>query len=212
MIWYNYVNIYIYTLNEQKEKALEDDRYASFLETEEELKVTYLEYDRLQGDIQKSKEDAQQTEKRLREIDQRAGSEHAAELKAIINQNKATNKSLREKWEAYQTKLLKLEIEEKIYQSKNSQENNKNPSGNKNNVQKNEGTPQLVQDAHNESEKIQRDIEKLKRKLDKKQEHYQKHVEELIEIIDNQRRRIVDHLMGNDQQQDLLGEEDQNEA
>ena len=204
------------TLNEEKDKALEDDRYASYLETEEELKVTYLEYDRLKGDIQSAKEKAQQTEKQLREIDQRAGSEHAAELKAIINQNRATSSSLREKWDAYQTKLLKLQIEEQIYNARNQQDNSKSPSNNKskNNAQKNE-TPQLVLDAQNEAKQIQKDINRLKNKLNKKQEHYLKHVEELIEIIDNQRRRIVDHLMGNDQPQNMgyaEGTEEANEG
>lgn len=201
------------TLNEQKDKALEDDRYASYLETEEELKVTYLEYDRLQSDIQNAKEEAQQTEKRLREIDQRAGSEHAAELKAIINQNRETSKSLRGKWEAYQTKLLKLQIEEAIYNYKNPQDN-KNQANNKNqqknNKQKNDSPP-LVLDAQKEADEIQQEINRLKNKLNKKQAHYQKHVEELIEIIDNQRRRIVDHLMGNDQLPNVMGEEEPNE-
>lgn len=194
------------TLREEYEKAQEDDRSAAYQETEEELKVTYLEYDRLQGDIQSAKEEAQQSEKRLREIDQKAGSEHAAELKSIINQNRATNHSLREKWEAYQTKLLKLKIEEKICQWKDSQ-NNKS----KNNDPKNNGMQNPIAEAQDESQQIQRDTNRLKRKLDKKQMHYQKHVEELLEIIDNQRRRIVDHLMGNDQQDSVIDTEQRDE-
>ena len=194
------------TLREEYEKAQEDDRSAAYKETEEELKITYLEYDRLQGDIQSAKEEAQQSEKRLREIDQKAGSEHAAELKSIINRNRATNHSLREKWEAYQTKLLKLKIEEKIYQWKDSQ-NNKS----KNNDPKNNGMQNPIAEAQDESQQIQRDTNRLKRKLDKKQMHYQKHVEELLEIIDNQRRRIVDHLMGNDQQDSVIDTEQRDE-
>lgn len=182
-------------LREEYERAQEDDRSATYQETEEELKVTYLEYDRLQGDIQSAKETAQDSEKQLREIDQRAGPEHASELKAMIAQNRSTNKQLREKWVAYQTKILKMKIDERIY-------NYKNPPKNKDSKEA-EPQPNPGQYAKDEAEQIQKELERLQNKLERKDEHYRKHVDELLEIIDNQRRRIVDHLMGNDQQNEV---------
>ncbi|OHT04719.1 hypothetical protein TRFO_06139 [Tritrichomonas foetus] len=172
-------------LQDELEKAQMDDRTATYQETEEELKVTYLEYDRLQGDIQAAKDDAARTEDRLKAIDARAGNDHATELKTLIEQNRGISRSLREKWKAYQTKILKMEIERKIYDNRTNKRN----------------ADQTIKEAEKETKKDKKKLDRLLQKLDKREVHYQKHVEELMEIIDNQRRRIVDHLMGNDQQQ-----------
>ena len=47
---------------------------------------------------------------------------------------------------------------------------------------------------------VARKLEKLDDELAREEAHYHKHVEEILEIIDNQRRRIVEHLMGNAQE------------
>ena len=173
------------SLQEELDKAQMDDRTALYQETEEELKTTYLEYDRLQGDIQAAKDEAAQAEDRLKQIDARAGNEHASQLRSQIESNKNASKQLRDKLIAYQTKILKMNIERKIYDNRV----NRVP------------IDQTIKEAEEENQQDRKKMDRMMQRMQKRQEHYEKHVEELMNIIDNQRRSIVDHLMGNDQPQ-----------
>lgn len=167
------------------EKAQYDDRTACYQEVEEELKVTFLEYDRIQGDITSSRDEARHCEDRLKATDARASQRHITDLELAIDQIKAANAALREKWNAYQIKMHKMNIETRIVKNREEGKNG----------------DVTLKEADKEANAVVRKLEKLDDELAREEAHYHKHVEEIMEIIDNQRRRIVEHLMGVNGQQ-----------
>jgi chromosome segregation ATPase len=162
------------------EAATEDDRTAVFHELDEELKTTYLEYDRLQGDIEASKKEASDLEVQLRETDSRASPQHLSDLEREVSELKIVNVSLRKKWRAYQIKMEKLKIEARIVENRQAQI----PSSE---------TLEAASREHNA------DMERLKNLADAVEADdnvYQQNVQELAEIIQRQRQKLVSHIVG----------------
>jgi chromosome segregation ATPase len=169
-------------LGEELEEASYDDRTAIYQELEEELRATYLEYERQGSSLEQEKEESHRLEKELKTVDDIASMNHLNELREHIERVKRVNKGLRTKWQAYQKKMHNMNIEQRITENRQSQRS--------------------LNETHREAEEENnRDIsrlEKLTAVLNGQNDDYHKRVDELIDIIDRQRRRIVQHLMGHD--------------
>lgn len=172
----------IESLQTELEEAQFDDRTAAYQELEEEVKATYLEYDRITSEIQTSREEAKKWDEKLKMTDARADPEHVTNLEMAIRQARATNAELREKWKAYQVKMHKMNVEARIAQDRDEG--------------KNAGT--TVKEAEEEGDRVAHKIDELNEELRCQQDRYHRRVDQLMEVIDSQRRRIVEHLMGRD--------------
>jgi chromosome segregation ATPase len=180
-------------LRAELDEAQMDDRTAYYQELEEELKATFLEYERIQRAVQDSKQSAQDWEAQLRDVDRKASVENLGDLRQKVAQVKAVNAALRDKWYAYQLKMHKMNIETRI-------------NGNRKKGQKADETLEECQSEHAQDEER---VEQLRNELDAEDELYRQNVEELTGIIDDQRRKIVAHLMGKDEEEEEQPEEDQ---
>jgi chromosome segregation ATPase len=167
------------------ESALSDDRTMIYRELEEELKVTYLEYDRLQSDIKMSNANAQRWEDELKEVDFKASPENLNELNRRVSETRAENQKFTQKWQAYEVKMLKMKIEARIA------ENRKN------------GKP--VSETLMECEEEQRsNLQRLNRiaeRLDGEDDIFRQRLQELVDLVDGQRRNLVKYLVGESTQQ-----------
>ena len=170
------------SLQEELEEAQFDDRTATYQELEEEVKATYLEYDRITGEIGESRAEAKKWDEKLRATDARADPEHATNMEQNIARIKTGNAELRDKWRAYQVKIHKMNVEAKIASNRDEKK-----SGNA-----------AVKEAEQEGEDLAERISRIRRELEREKERYHARVEELMEVIDDQRRKIVEHLMGRD--------------
>jgi chromosome segregation ATPase len=169
-------------LQEDLEEASYDDRTAVYQELEEELRATYLEYERQQSNLEEEKEESRRLEQELKKVDDIASMSHLNELREHIERVKKVNTALRAKWLAYQKKMHNMNIEHRIAENRERRLKSK---------ETNEQTTEEYERNHNR-------LMKLKNVLESQNDDYQKKVDELIDIIDNQRRRIVQHLMGQD--------------
>jgi hypothetical protein len=166
-------------LHRELEEARLDDRTAYYQEVEEELRATYLEYDRIQDDVAAARDQAQMCEAQLRDVDYKASPAHADELKKSISQLKAYNRSLRAKWTAYHVKMEKIQIDCRIDENRRS------------------GRPaqETIEAAPIEyGEEVDR-VSELTEQLETADTEYRTNLEKLNTILDGQRKRIVEHLM-----------------
>ena len=165
-------------LKEQIEAATNDDKTSLVEELEEELKMTYCEYQRHAKTLQDVKAEASYFDKQLEEAEFRASQPHINELKAAIKETKLENASLRDKANAYQVKLEKIDIEAEIqsYQQKRV-------------------PAQKVMDQLeiNRAEQNQR-MKELCDELNAEQEQHEKNVAELTDIIEEMKEKISQKL------------------
>jgi chromosome segregation ATPase len=167
-------------LQEELEEASYDDRTAVYQELEEELRATFLEYERQQSDLEHEKDESRRLENELKKVDDIASMSHLNELREHIDRVKKVNTGLRAKWLAYQKKMHNMNIEIRIAENR----------------EKGLKSDETIERTTEEYERNQSRLMKLKNVLESQNEDYQKKVDELIDIIDGQRRRIVQHLMG----------------
>jgi chromosome segregation ATPase len=164
------------------ENAENDDRTAIYQELEEELKVTYLEYDRLQGDIQTANAEALRLENQLKAADFKVSTENLNELHRRISELQTENAEYKSKWSAYQIKMHKMAIEARIALNRK----NSTPAST------------TVKAAADEHRRYIARLNQLATSMDAQDDSFSQHVQELAEIIDGQRRRLVKCLIGND--------------
>jgi chromosome segregation ATPase len=159
-----------------------DDRTALYQEVEEELRATYLEYERLQQEVIAAREEAHSYDAQLKEVDYKASAQNAEDLNRSLAQLKGFNHALRDKWKAYHLKMEKMRIEQRISDNRKAKRH-----------------PQETVDAA--AAEYDQEVEKLNSvadELDQVDAEYRQNAARLMEIIDDQRRAIVRYLMGND--------------
>lgn len=166
------------TLKEQIDQVINDDKTSNVEELEEEVKMTYCEYKRLCRVLQDKKAEASFYDKQLEETEFRASAQHASELKAAIRDTRAENATLRDKANAYQIKIEKIDIEAKIHEE-----------------QKKKSSEQAALDnvEIEEAEQNQK-MKKLCEDLNKEMEQHEQNVAELTEIIEQMKQKISDRL------------------
>jgi chromosome segregation ATPase len=161
-----------------------DDRTAFYQEVEEELRATFLEYERLQQELNKARQEAQSYEVQLEKIDYRASAQNAEDLERTINQLKGSNRALRSKWEAYHLKMQKMDIDAR------------SSANRRDNVNCQDTVESGSMEYNEEVDKLNNVADQL----DQVDLEYRQHADRLTEIIDNQRRAIVQFLMGKREQ------------
>jgi hypothetical protein len=114
-------------------------------------------------------------------------------LRQKIDQVKAVNATLTEKWYAYQLKMHKMRIETRI--NKNRKEG--------------QTSNETLDECQSEHAQDDDRIRQLCEELEAEDNQYRLNVEKLTEIIDGQRRKIVAHLMGRDEEEEEQPEEGQ---
>jgi chromosome segregation ATPase len=172
-------------LQEELQSATLDDRTALYQELDEEVRTTYLALEVQQHQLELEKQESDRLEQQLKETDRQASPENLNALREDIERTKALNRALRKKWTAYHEKMHRMNIEIRITANRNKQK-----------------TPEETMKEANEE--YYSDVERLNALadgLDEQNALYQQNVEELMGIIDGQRRRIVQFLMGRKQEQ-----------
>jgi hypothetical protein len=167
-------------LQEEYEETSLDDRVAVYRELDEEVRETFLELERLQAEIQSARDEADRLELQLKETDKEASPEGLNGVREEIERIKGLNRSLRKKWQAYHENMHRMNIETRITANRQAE-------------QKSEET---IREADQEYHLDVGRLNELADVLDGRNAEYQRNVEELMNIIDQQRRRIVQHLMG----------------
>jgi hypothetical protein len=149
-----------------------------YQELQEELKVIYLEYDRLRIEIEKSRESAKESEAELRHIDKKASPQNLQDMDLRLTQLKAYNASLRDKWNAYHLKGHKIKVDIRIH--KNREAGKRATDG--------------IYDGEGEFADLNDKLLDLQDQLGREERVHHRRVELLMETIDKQRRRIAEHL------------------
>ncbi|OHT05894.1 hypothetical protein TRFO_26254 [Tritrichomonas foetus] len=167
-------------LKVQIKQAENDDKTSTVEELEEELKITYCEYQRLAKALQDKKTEANHYDKQLTEAEYRASNPHITELKAAIRDIRSQNASLRDKANAYQIKIEKMKIEQAIVEH----QKNKVP------------TRKTMDDLEVERAEQNQRMNELCNELNEEAEQHDKNVAELTEIIEEMKMKISNKLTG----------------
>jgi chromosome segregation ATPase len=163
------------------DQAEKDDRTSSVEELEEELKMTYCEYQRLVELLQRKKTEAQYFEKELAASEYRVSNEHVAELRADIRVTRAENASLRDKANAYQIKIEKIRIEAEIVD----------------NIERNISTQDVLDQVDITRAENNRRLNELCNELNEDAEKHDQNLTELLDIVEEMKQKIADHLGAN---------------
>jgi hypothetical protein len=91
-----------------------DDRISFYEESVEELKTAFLEQERMQGEVELWKERARISEETLKEFDRKASPDGIRRQEEMLVHLVAQCDELRRKWEAYEVKMQKMDIEGRI--------------------------------------------------------------------------------------------------
>jgi vacuolar-type H+-ATPase subunit I/STV1 len=165
-------------LRKDIDQAEKDDRTSTVEELEEELKMTYCEYQRLVQLLQLKKIEAEFYNKALAECEYRVSSEHVSECKADIRVIRAENASLRDKANAYQIKIEKIRIEGEIIAHQ----------------ERHISSQEVLDQVDREREENIRRLNELCNELNDEAEQHDQNVAELMEILEGMKQAIADHL------------------
>lgn len=180
-------------LKEQIEQASGDDKTYIVQELEAELKAAYCEYSRLQSDIVSKKQRAEEYKQRFIEADQVASTKNIQDLQTELRQLNTLNRDIRSKWRAYRIKIHKMEFEKRINQA----------------IEKKQTPDQFKEQVQQETEEHTQEYNRVIEEMNKKEEEYTKNIEELQNIIEKQRRHIINFLMGHPIEEEEKTEEEQ---
>jgi chromosome segregation ATPase len=174
------------TLREQIGAAERDDKTAAVQELEEELKITYCEYQRLARALQDRQNEAAFYAKALEAAEFRASAVHIRELRMSIDQVREQNAILREKANAYQQKIEKMTIENEIVKFEKERRE----------------TQDVINEVEVKQADTNRDINRLCERMAGEAERYEEMVAELSQIIEATKARIAQQL------QEMNGDEE----
>jgi chromosome segregation ATPase len=174
-------------LQDELTEAEMDDRTAFYREQEEELKATYLVYETIGQDVLREKREAERWDARLKEVDQVASPENLKELRLQVEEARTVNRSLRDKWDAYQRKMRRMRIESQIARNRGEER----------------PIRATLKEIKSESQQVLDALQQLDDEMEAEQQQYKQNVARLTTIIDDQRRKIVAHLTGHDGQPPL---------
>ena len=169
------------SLRKQIDEATVDDRVFLVKELQEEVKLAYCENQRLNIELQDRKNEAKECAERLEDASLFASGQNLQKLQREIREFQGMNKSLRDKADAYSVKKEKIEVEKTI---KRNQENKVPPK-------------QVVDEAIQRGAENRERVEQQTQELARDKERFLKNVDELQQIIDEQRRTITAFLSGN---------------
>jgi hypothetical protein len=166
------------SLREQVETVRQHDKTFFVRELEEEVKLTYCEYQRICRNLQDSKIGENQVSQKLHEAEQRCSTQRLSELRNEVRTLREGNASLRDKAVAYYVKREKLVAEHRI---KDDQE--KKVPGQK-----------AVQAVNAEKAETKTQFGDLVQQLQDKRTQHLDSITELREITENQKQKIAAFL------------------
>lgn len=173
------------SLKDQVKEAENDDKTSTVEELEEELKITYCEYKRLARTLQDRKAEANHYGRELSEAESRASNQHINELKAAIRDIRSQNASLRDKSRAYQVKIEKIRIDQEI---KKHQDQKVDLKTTENNIEL-------------ERTDLNARMNDICNELNAEAEQHDQNVQELTEIIEEMKMKIIKKLNEKDDAQ-----------
>jgi chromosome segregation ATPase len=168
------------TLWEQIEATEADDRTSCIEELEEELKMTYCEYKRLAQGLQDRNNAVASYTRELQDAEHRAASRHIADLRAMIREARTENAVLRDKGNAYQLKIEKLNIEDRLADCQKTMRPNQD----------------VIDEAQVEQTELTEKIGALDEELRQEAEDHAQNVAKLNDIIQSLKDKIASRLGG----------------
>lgn len=186
------------TLDELKkeiEQAKKDDKTFVVRELQEEDKIIYCEYTRLNQLIEEGNSQAQMLSNARENAEYRCSQKNFQNLRAQIGELQDSINSLRDKTNAYKSKTAKIEAGIR-FNDETAQKKSVN---------------QIKKEYNEKMQKINEDIENLDKQLGTEKENHSKQVAELQEIIDQMRQKIVNKLQNPDNGEEEEKGEKQNQ-
>jgi chromosome segregation ATPase len=165
-------------LREQIEATEADDKTSCVEELEEELKMTYCEYKRLARALEERNDAVASYAKELQDAEFRASSRHISELRALIRDTRSENGVLREKANAYQLKIEKLNIEDRLAECQKANRPNQ----------------VVISEAEAEQAELDQKIAALGEEMRQEAEDHAQKVAKLNDIIQTLKDRIAARL------------------
>jgi chromosome segregation ATPase len=166
------------SLREQIEQCDADDRTSAVEELEEETKMTFCEHRRLAEGLQKQTEALGQYTRELQDCEARASPRHIADLRALIRDTRAENATLREKATAYQLKIEKLDIEDRLAQCQKADRS----------------IQEVVNEAERQQAELNDQIRQLSKELQDEEDDHKQNVARLKDIIQSLKDKIAARL------------------
>lgn len=164
------------SLKEQYKQMSIDDKIAIVEELEEQLKIFYVEYQRVLIEIQLTENDKDEAEQKLAVATEKT--QNARQVSNQIRLIRAENEEIKGKYNAYQEKFLKLEIDTKL-------KNRPKTSNHQSNLAK-------IREHYDE---LNLEIKDVNEHITEQKNEYQKNVNEIEEIIDGMKEKIASHLL-----------------
>jgi hypothetical protein len=166
------------SLRNQVEDARQHDKTYIVRELEEEVKLTYCEYQRICRHLQESKIEENRVSSKLHEAEQRCSAQHLSELRNEARTLRERNAALRDKAVAYYVKREKLVAE---YQIKDDQD-------------KRVPAQRVVQRVGDEERETKRQIGDRVQQLQDRRAGHMDSIAELRQIIEDQKQKIAAFL------------------
>lgn len=181
-------------LKQDIEQAKRDDKTFFVRELQEEVKIIYCEFSRLNQQIEDGNEEAQKLSQARENAEYRCSQKNYQNLRAQIAELQDSINSLRDKTNAYKSKTAKIE------------------AGNRfNDETAQKKTPQQIKKEYEEkNKKINDDITNLDKQLAEEKDEHAKQIAELEQIIEQMRQKIVDKLNNPGEEEDKNENKDEN--
>ena len=173
------------------EKAKNDDKTFNVRELQEEVKIIYCEYTRLENEINDGQEEAKSLEQARSKAEHKCTQKYQTNLKNQLNELSQQIVDLRDKSNAYASKNAKIEADNQL--AKEASESKQ--GGSKNAKQNNQNNQNTSKTNYEEKKKnIQDEIDSLTQKLDESHEEHVKNIQELRGIIEEMKGKISEQL------------------
>ena len=177
------------------EKAKNDDKTFNVRELQEEVKIIYCEYTRLENEINDGQDEAKSLEQARTQAEHKCTQKYHTNLKNQLNELSQQINDLRDKSNAYASKNAKIEADNQL--AKEISEQNKQGGANRSGKQNTQQNSQQNGSKTNYDEKkqnLQDEIDSLNQKLDESHQEHVKNIQELRGIIEDMKTKISEQL------------------
>jgi hypothetical protein len=168
----------LHTLAEQIDLVTNDDRTSTVEELEEELKMSWCEFQRLSQLLQKRHDDSDFAARGLMAAEFRASTEHLTQSRTQVRALRAENASLKDKSLSYQTKLEKIQVEKQILEC----------------LTVHREMSVVADEVELEQTELNGKMNRLTDSLNTERQSHQQNVRELKQIIESMRQKIASNL------------------
>ena len=188
------------SLKNEIEKTRKDDKTFSVRELQEEVKIIYCEYTRLNKEVADGQEESQAVENARSQAEMKCSSRYQNSLKAQINELKSAIIDLNDKSNAYASKNAKLESDKELVKELGEQNQPVTPKSGKQQTQRQQQQPkqrsaqQIKKESDEKKAQIQTEIDEETEKLKESHKQHEESMNELRQIIEAMKEKIVEQL------------------